>query len=97
VSQKGGDVEGLSLSARSQDLHSDKDSLDRLRSSSLMPAVLAVESSVATEPAIQKFLDRFRQIYPKLHAETEASLAIFNLIQRIITPQELKKTGKFST
>jgi hypothetical protein len=53
-SQKGGDVEGLSLSARSQDLHSDKESPERLRSSSLIPAVLAAESSVTAEPAIRK-------------------------------------------
>lgn len=64
VSQKGGDVEGLSLSARSQDLHSDKDSPDRLCSSSLIPAVLAAESSVTAEPAIRKI----RNGYSQLHA-----------------------------
>ena len=67
-SQKGGDVEGLSQSARSQDLHSDKESPERLRSSSLIPVVLAAESSVTAEPAIRKTRNGSGQPYSQLHA-----------------------------
>jgi hypothetical protein len=78
VSQKGGDVEGLPLSPWSQERHSDKDSPDRLRSSSLIPVVLAEESSVAEAPAISETLSYFGRPYPRLHAQTTTGLSLLS-------------------